>query len=46
VEKQLRAGEPRICVIRGKQWLEFTVFMNEPGDEKLAAKRMREIFRG
>jgi len=43
VEEQLREGEPRICVIRDKDGLEFTVFMNEPGDEKVAARRMKEI---
>lgn len=44
VEKQLRDGEPRIMVGRAKpQGLELTVFMNEAGDEKLAAKRLREI---
>ncbi len=46
VEKQLREGEPRIVVLRGSkgQGLEFTCFMNEPGDEKIAAGRMGEIF--
>ncbi|MFN7919285.1 MAG: aminotransferase class V-fold PLP-dependent enzyme [Bryobacteraceae bacterium] len=44
VEKQLRDGEPRIVVLRGKGGLEFTVFMNDPGDEKIAARRMKEIF--
>jgi L-seryl-tRNA(Ser) seleniumtransferase len=46
VEQQLRDGNPRIVVLRASkgQGLEFTCFMNDPGDEKLAAKRMREIF--
>jgi L-seryl-tRNA(Ser) seleniumtransferase len=45
VEKQLRDGEPRIVVLRHKErGLEFTVFMNDAGDEKIAARRMREIF--
>jgi L-seryl-tRNA(Ser) seleniumtransferase len=46
VESRLRDGEPRIVVLRasGGQGLEFTVFMNEPGDEKIAARRMGEIF--
>ena len=46
VEKQLRDGEPRIAVLRAAvgQGLEFTVFMNEPGDERIAAGRMGEIF--
>ena len=43
-EKQLMAGEPRIAVLRHKKALLFTMFMNDPGDEKIAAKRMREIF--
>ena len=46
VEKSLRDGEPRIVVLRasGGQGLEFTVFMNDSGDEKIAAGRMGEIF--
>jgi D-glucosaminate-6-phosphate ammonia-lyase len=46
VEAQLKDGEPRIVVLRasGGKGLEFTVFMNEPGDEKIAAGRMGEIF--
>lgn len=45
VMQQLRDGEPRIVVLRANPGIEFTVFMNEPGDEKLAARRMREIFK-
>ncbi len=46
VEKKLLEGEPRIVVLRasGGQGIEFTCFMNDPGDEKPAAKRMKEIF--
>ncbi len=46
VEARLRDGEPRVVVLRasGGQGLEFTVFMNDPGDEKIAAGRMGEIF--
>lgn len=45
VESQLRDGEPRIVVLRNaKGGLEFTVFMNDPGDERIAAGRMGEIF--
>ncbi len=45
-ERQLRDGEPRIVVLRNRtSGLEFTVFMNDPGDEKIAARRMREVFR-
>ncbi|MFN0170878.1 MAG: aminotransferase class V-fold PLP-dependent enzyme [Bryobacteraceae bacterium] len=43
-EKLLLDGEPRVAVMRQKQAIMFTVFMNDPGDEKFAAKRMREIF--
>jgi L-seryl-tRNA(Ser) seleniumtransferase len=47
VMQELREGEPRIVVLRAnRQGIEFTVFMNEPGDEKLAARRMKEIFKG
>jgi D-glucosaminate-6-phosphate ammonia-lyase len=45
VMQQLRDGEPRIVVLRASPGIEFTVFMNEPGDEKIAARRMREIFK-
>ncbi len=46
VERRLREGEPRIVVLRasGGQGLEFTVFMNDAGDEQIAAGRMGEIF--
>jgi len=47
VEKRLKDGEPRIVVGRAKpQGLEFTVFMNDAGDERTAAARMEEIFKG
>lgn len=46
-EQKLLEGEPRIAVLREKgHQLVFTVFMNDPGDEKLAARRMKEIFAG
>ena len=45
VEKQLMEGEPRIAVLRHNSGgFLFTVFMNDPGDEKQAARRMKEIF--
>ena len=43
-ERQLLDGEPRIAVLREKQGLNFTFFMGDPGDEKLVARRMKEIF--
>ena len=44
-EKQLMEGQPRIGVLtHNSGGLLFTVFMNDPGDEKQAAKRMKEIF--
>jgi L-seryl-tRNA(Ser) seleniumtransferase len=46
VERLLMEGEPRIAVGRAQpQGIELTVFMNEPGDEKTAVKRLREIFK-
>jgi L-seryl-tRNA(Ser) seleniumtransferase len=45
-EKLLLDGDPRIAVLRHGKALVFTMFMNEPGDEKLVARRMREIFSG
>jgi L-seryl-tRNA(Ser) seleniumtransferase len=45
-KKQLLEGEPRIVVAGNpRQGVQFTVFMNDPGDEKLAARRVKEIFR-
>jgi L-seryl-tRNA(Ser) seleniumtransferase len=46
LEKKLLEGDPRIVVLRGSggKGVEFTCFMNDPGDEKFAAKRMKEIF--
>src|SRR5262245_26200559 len=47
VIQELRDGEPRIVAPRanGGQGIEFTVFMNDPGEEKIAARRMKEIFK-
>lgn len=45
LEKKLWDGEPRIAVQRhSPQGVEFTCFMNDAGDEKIAAKRVRDIF--
>jgi L-seryl-tRNA(Ser) seleniumtransferase len=44
-ERQLLDGDPRIAVLSNEdQGITFTVFMNDPGEEKLAALRMKEIF--
>lgn len=42
-EEQLMEGEPRIAAGRADGGLQFTVFMNEPGEERVVAERMREI---
>ncbi|MGH9657311.1 MAG: hypothetical protein ACRD96_02145 [Bryobacteraceae bacterium] len=42
--RRLRDGDPRVMVQTTRKGLEFTVFMNEPGDEKIAVRRMKEIF--
>ncbi len=44
-EKRLLEGEPRIAVLRSHGAIVFTLFMNDPGDEKLVARRMHEIFK-
>ena len=45
VSQQLMEGEPRIATgLARPQGIQFTVFMNEPGEEELAAERMRQIF--
>ena len=47
VKDKLMEGEPRIAAALAKpQGVQFTVFMNDAGEEKLAADRMREIFGG
>ena len=39
-------GEPRIAVGGTQpQGIELTVFMNEPGDEKIAVQRLKQIFK-
>jgi L-seryl-tRNA(Ser) seleniumtransferase len=43
-EKQLLDGDPRIAVLRNGRALVFTMLMNDPGDEKVVARRVREIF--
>jgi L-seryl-tRNA(Ser) seleniumtransferase len=43
-EKQLLEGDPRIAVLRHRGAVVFTMFMNDPGDEKIVARRMREVF--
>lgn len=46
VERALKEGEPRIVCLRApRQGLEFTCFMNDTGDEKILARRLKEIFR-
>jgi D-glucosaminate-6-phosphate ammonia-lyase len=44
-EKQLMNGDPRIAVLRRNGKVMFTLLMNDPGDEKVVARRMREIFK-
>ena len=46
LKQQLLAGEPRIAVAgNGAQGIQLTVFMNEAGDEKIVARRIKEIFK-
>lgn len=45
VNHQLMQGEPRIAAgLASPQGIQFTVFMNEPGEEELVVRRMIEIF--
>jgi L-seryl-tRNA(Ser) seleniumtransferase len=47
VETQLMDGEPRIAIAGAPEdGIAFCVFMNEAGEEEIAARRMREIFAG
>ncbi len=44
VEQRLMEGEPRIAVSpHAAGGIQFTVFMNEPKDDRIAVERMREI---
>ena len=43
-EHQLLDGEPRIAALRHNGGLAFALFMGEPGDGKMVAHRMKEIF--
>ena len=46
LKQQLLEGEPRIAVAgNGAQGIQLTVFMNEAGDEKIVARRIKEIFK-
>lgn len=44
--QKLLEGEPRIAALSGPggNGLEFTFLMNDPGEEKAVAKRLRELF--
>jgi len=44
LERKLLEGTPRIAILREGNGITFTVFMNDAGDEKHAARRMKEIF--
>ncbi len=46
VVKKLLDGEPRIAALSGPdgKGIELTFLMNDPGEEKTVARRMREIF--
>lgn len=46
VIKRLLDGEPRIAALPGPggKGIELTFLMNEPGEERIAARRLREIF--
>ncbi len=44
-ERRLLEGEPRIAALRHEpQGVKFAMFLGEPGDEKIVARRMKEIF--
>ena len=46
LKQQLLEGKPRIAVAgNGKQGIQLTVFMNEAGEEKVVARRIKEIFK-
>ncbi len=42
----LLEGDPRIAVLEHeRQGIFLTMFMADPGDEKIVARRLKEIFR-
>jgi hypothetical protein len=44
-ERKLLEGEPRIAALRHEpRGMTFVFFLGEPGDEKLVARRLKEIF--
>jgi uncharacterized pyridoxal phosphate-dependent enzyme len=44
-ERKLLDGEPRIAALRYQpQGMTFVFFLGEPGDEKLVARRLKEVF--
>ena len=44
-ERKLLEGEPRIAALRHQpQGMTFVFFLGEPGDEKLVARRLKEVF--
>ena len=44
-EKDLLEGNPRIAILRNKGALMFVMFMHDPGDEKIVARRMHDILK-
>jgi L-seryl-tRNA(Ser) seleniumtransferase len=44
-EAELLDGNPRIAVLRHNHAIMFVLFMHEPGDEKIVARRMHEILK-
>ena len=46
VVRALRDGEPSIGVRAGRQGLDIGVWMMKPGEEKMVARRLREVLEG
>ena len=45
-DEQLMAGPPRIAVSRLQpQGIELTVFINDPGDEKVVVRRLKQLLK-
>lgn len=44
-ETELLEGNPRIAILRHNRAPMFVLFMHEPGDEKIVARRMHEIMK-
>ncbi len=46
IQKRMREGEPSIELVPGTETLSIGVWMMEPGDTEIVAKRLKEVLKG